>query len=202
MSEYKPNSHKAKIMEKENLPEKNVKKIVKGKVMVKKKNEISKVKDALIAEDTKNVMSYLGMDVLIPAIKKAISDIVTNGIDMLLFGDSGRSRRNSNIGGVSYRNYYDKKDNDRFGPSRQERNGYIQNDVIVETRGEAEEILDSMTDLISTYGVASVADFNEFAGLKIEYTDNKYGWTNLRNAEIKRVREGYMIRLPKAMAID
>ena len=29
-----------------------------------------------------------------------------------------------------------------------------------------------------------------YVGITGNYTDNKYGWTNIRNAEIMRVREG------------
>ena len=81
MEEYKSNSYKSK----ENKPpEKNVKKVVSGSAKVKKKSDLSKVKDAFISEDAHNVTSYILMDVLIPAVKKAVSDIVTNGIDMIL----------------------------------------------------------------------------------------------------------------------
>lgn len=36
-----------------------------------------------ISEDAGNIKSYVVLDVLVPAIKKAIADIVTGGIDML-----------------------------------------------------------------------------------------------------------------------
>ena len=56
--------------------------------------------------------SYIVMDVLVPAIKKAISDIVTNGIDMILYGEAGKSKKNSTASKVSYQKFYDggKKD--------------------------------------------------------------------------------------------
>ena len=59
-----------------------------------------------------------------------------------------------------------------------------------------------MDELIETYGVASVADLYDLVGLRCEYTDNKYGWNNLRNAEPIRVRDGYMLKMPKALPID
>ena len=85
MSEYKSNSHRSKN---ENRDNKKVEKIVSGKARVKKKSGISKLKDNLISEDVDNVKSYAITDVLIPAAKKAISDIVTNGIDMILYGET------------------------------------------------------------------------------------------------------------------
>ena len=59
-----------------------------------------------------------------------------------------------------------------------------------------------MVDLIDTYGFVTVADMYDMAGLQAPYTSNKYGWTNIRTAETVRGRDGYMLKLPKAMPID
>ena len=198
MEDYKPNSHRSK--EEQNLPEKKIEPVVKGKVTTKK-NNVRKLTNTFVTEDIQNVKSYVLMDVLVPAIKKAISDIVTNGIDMLLYGETGRSRRKTNASVVSYRNYYDSRREERCSSSRT-RTGYSYDDVVLETRGEAEDVLSRMDELIDTYGVVSVADLYDLVGISCNYTDNKYGWTNLRNAEPVRVRDGYMLKLPKALPID
>ena len=198
MEDYKANSHRSK--EEQKLPEKKIEPVVKGKV-TKKKNNVRKLTDTFVSEDIQNVKSYVLMDVLVPAIKKAISDIVTNGIDMILYGESGRSTRKTNASTVSYRNYYDNRRDDRYSSSRT-RTGYSYDDVVLETRSEAEDVLARMDELIDTYGVVSVADMYDLVGISCNYTDNKYGWTNLRNAEPVRVRDGYMLKLPKALPID
>ena len=198
MEDYKPNSHRSK--EEQNLPEKKIEPVVKGKVTTKK-NNVRKLTNTFVTEDIQNVKSYVLMDVLVPAIKKAISDIVTNGIDMLLYGETGRSRRKTNASVVSYRNYYDSRREERYSSSRT-RTGYSYDDVVLETRGEAEDVLSRMDELIDTYGVVSVADLYDLVGISCNYTDNKYGWTNLRNAEPVRVRDGYMLRLPKPGPIN
>ena len=59
-----------------------------------------------------------------------------------------------------------------------------------------------MQDVIDSYGVVTVADMYDMAQLTQPYTSNKYGWMNIRNAEVKRVSDGYIIKLPKAMPID
>ena len=198
MEDYKANSHRSK--EEQKLPEKKIEPVAKAKV-TKKKNNVRKLTDTFVSEDIQNVKSYVLMDVLVPAIKKAISDIVTNGIDMILYGESGRSTRKTNASTVSYRNYYDNRRDDRYSSSRT-RTGYSYDDVILETRSEAEDVLTRMDELIDTYGVVSVADMYDLVGISCNYTDNKYGWTNLRNAEPVRVRDGYMLKLPKALPID
>ena len=82
MEDYKSNSHKAKAEAKE-AAEKKVNKVVTGNVKRKKKSEVSKFKDVFISEDVSNVKTYIFLDVLVPAIKKAVSDIVKDGIDMM-----------------------------------------------------------------------------------------------------------------------
>ena len=52
------------------------------------------------------------------------------------------------------------------------------------------------------YGTVSVADLYDLVGISGNYTDNKYGWTNIRNAEPIRVRDGYMLKLPKALPLN
>ena len=73
----------------------------------------------------------------------------------------------------------------------------------MDSRGEAEEVFSKMQDLISEYGLVSVADFYDIVGIKGNYTDNRYGWTNIRNAEAVRLRDrSYLLKLPKAMPLD
>jgi len=200
MDKYKSNSHKSR----ENPPsEKKVEKVIAGQAKAKKKNEIKKFADVFISEDVGNVKSYILMDVLVPAIKKAVSDIVTNGIDMILYGETGRTKKNSTASKISYRSYYDDK-NDR----RREHNslgiktGYSYDDIILENRGEAEDVISRMDELVATYGIVSVADLYDLVGITGNYTDNKYGWTDVRSANVIRVRDGYLLKLPKALPLN
>lgn len=197
MEEYKSNTHKSKQVSTP-VPEKKVEKVVTSKVSRKKR---SNVKGLLISDEAKNVKSYIFMDVLIPAAKKAISDIVSNGIDMILYGETKHKSKNP-TNGISYRSYYDKKDEDRRYDTRRARPGYVQDDIILERRDEADSVLERMDEMLSAYGVVSVADYYELVGEPFEYTDNKYGWTNLRNAEVRRTSEGYVLKLPSARPIE
>lgn len=202
MEEYRPNSHKSKEEEKKTVEEKKkVEKIVNGAVKSKKKNEIHKLADVFIAEDASNVKEYIFMDVLIPALKKAISDVVTNGIDMILYGESGRNKKNSPSSNISYNRYYD-KNRDR-GSYNRTRSTYEYDDIIIDNRGEAEDVLTRMDELMDQYKVVSVADFYDLVGVTGNYTDNKYGWTDIRSASVVRVAGGgYMIKLPKALPLN
>ena len=200
MTDYKGNSHRSKEVEKQEIAEKKVEQIAKGKT--KKKSEVKKLADVFVAEDVTSVKDYIIMDVLIPAAKKAISDIITNGIDMLLYGET-KSKNKGRDSRVSYTKYYSDRDRDYERPGRARgRYGYDYDDIILDTRREAEEVLDRMDDLIDSYGMVSVADLYDLVGIQGKYTDNKYGWTNLRSADVQRVRDGYLLKLPKALPFD
>ena len=199
MEDYKSNSHASKEKEK-NREEKKVEKIISGNAKAKKKSEFSKFADVFVSEDAGNVKSYILMDVLVPAVKKAISDIVTNGIDMLLYGETGVHKRNGASSKVSYRSYYDRSN--RSSSSSRTRSGYSYDDIILDIRGEEEEVLSRMDEIVATYGTVSVADLYDLVGITGAYTDNKYGWTDIRSASVVRVRDGYMIKLPRALPLN
>lgn len=196
MEDYKPNSHKLKEEREASLPEKKVEKIVSGSVKSKKKNGIQKITDVFIPEDVDNVKTYVFEDVIVPAVKDIILDAVR-----AFLGIDKKSGRNSNASKVAYRSYYD-KDNRRDSNATRIRTGYDFDDIILDNRGEAEDVLARMDELIDTYGLVSVADFYDLVGVSGNYTDNKYGWSNIRSASVIRVRDGYMIKLPKALPLN
>lgn len=201
LEQYKPNSNKYKeekaLAEKR---EKKVEKVVTGKVITKKEGFFSKMFRGFISEDAKDVKSYVFGDVLIPAIKKAISDIVTDGIDIILYGESRGKRGRSTAERISYRSYYDR--NDSYRRPVASYNDYSYDSIILSSRGEAEEVLARMDELMDTYGLVSVADLKDLVGINGNYTDNKYGWTSIKSAEVVRVRDGYTIKMPRAVPID
>lgn len=182
--------------------EKDIKPVVSGTAKVKKKSEVKKLTDIFVAEDVSNVKNYVFMDVLVPAIKKAISDIVTNGIDMILYGETGHSKKHG-ASKVSYGSYY-RNDRDRRDPvANRVRGGIDYDDIIFDTRGDAESVLTAMDEIVSQYGTVSVGDLYDLAQVSTNnYAINKYGWSDIRMAQVVRVRDGYMIKLPRALPLN
>ena len=201
--EYESNSlkHRAE-KEAKKEPEKRVEKVTVNAVKTKK-NGVRKFTDVFISEDINNVKSYIFTDVLIPAFKKTISDVVTNGIDMILYGGNGRNRGQRNpIGStVSYVSYYDRK-NSPDPRNTQPKTGFSYDDLVFATRAEADAALDQMEEVIAKYGFVTVNDLYDMVELTAPYTSEKYGWVNLRNAEAVRARDGYILKLPKASPIE
>ena len=99
--------------------------------------------------------------------------------------DEEAPRRQSNKK-VSYRDAYYRKnvDNIRF-----------------DSRETAEGVLKSLTEIINVYGFVTVADMYDLAGLDAPYTGQKYGWVDLKEAKIIRVRSGYKLLLPEIIPI-
>ena len=179
--EYGGNSHKMKD-EQKTLPdksseEKKIEKVISGSAKSKKKGEMQKFADVFISEDVGNVKNYIFMEVLVPAVKKAISDIVTNGVDMILYGET-RQKKNSNTTKVSYGKYYgnSREQEQRSSSYRQSgRTGFDYDEIIFETRGDAESVLDAMNEIISQYGVVSVGDLYDLADVSTDnFAVNKY----------------------------
>ena len=191
MEEFKSNSHKSK-----ELAQKKVEKVVTGNVRTKKKSDIQNFASIFVPEDVNSVKDYILMDVIVPLIKKAISDTV----EVILY--PGGKKGSSNASKISYRENYD-RDRRRDYSTPRVRSGYDFDDIIFDTRGEAEQVLSSMDDLIDVYGTVSVADLYDLAGITgRNYTDNKYGWTDIRTARVVRVREGYTLELPRALPLN
>ena len=199
---FPSNSHRDKEKEKEE-PRK-LEKVIKGKVIQKKKSLGKKFVETFINEDIDNVGSYVMYDVLIPAAKNLMVDMFHGSVDMI-FGEQkrgSRTRRDRDKSYVSYDRYSDRdkrSDRDRSSVNRA-RHSF--DDVILSSRGEAEEVLSTLVDLTIDYGQATVSDLYELVGITGNFTDNKYGWEDLSSASVNRVREGYALNLPKAIVLE
>lgn len=192
---------------------KKVERVTTGEVVRRKKPLGKRFKEIFVSGDGRSVMSYIALDVLVPAAKDTIADAVGEGVQRMLFGEgSGRRRDRGRSGSyVSYNRMSSSgspfgvrsnRDDDRREMSRRGRASHDFDELVLPTRGEAEEVIDRLFDLISRYESASVADLYELVGINSNYTDNKWGWTDFRGAGVSRVRNGYLLDLPRAEPLD
>ena len=84
----------------------------------------------------------------------------------------------------------------------QEEINEVWDDLIFGNREDADEVLSTLNDLLNRYPSVSIADLKDLVGITGRYTDNKYGWTDIRQAYIERTRDGYILRMPKAIPLD
>jgi hypothetical protein len=187
----------------EDLEKKKVEKVISGTAKTKKKTTAQKIAEAFVPEDVTNIGDYLLHDIFVPSAKKLFEELVTNGISILLYGDAGRGKKNGRASKVSYRDYYENNSTSYRGNSSTRAHArYDYEDIVLDSRGEAEDVLDRMCELVAAYGMASVADLYDLVGITGNYTDNKYGWTDLRTACVDRVRDGYLIKMPRIVPLN
>jgi hypothetical protein len=194
-------------------PKKVVEQVISGKVIRKKKSVGKRFSEMFGGGDSRSVGSYVFLEVLIPAAKDAIADAFSQGVEKMLFGEArSTSRRNpryygpSSSGGHTQYNrpgiLNPRRDDPRHDPSRRARATHNFDDIILQTRMEAEQVIERLFDLVNRYDQATVADLYDMLGATSEYTDNKYGWTDIRGADFKRVRNGYLLDLPRPVPLD
>lgn len=70
------------------------------------------------------------------------------------------------------------------------------------TQKEADETLNELHEIMMKYGIVTLLDFNDKVGNRTNPTQANYGWTNINAADIRRVRDGWIIEMPKARPID
>lgn len=190
---YKSNSYRSKAEAEE---KKANEKVIKGSAKIHQKTTGEKLKETLFGEGVDNVGDYVIFDVIIPTLKEMVVNSVSDGINMLLFGETKRGRsssRNSRSGYVQYESYSRNRDRDSGRRAQ-----FDFSDIEFETRADAIDVLDAIEDTISMYDVASVSDLYEFAGITPRPTDNNYGWTSVNTAEILMKRNGnYILSMPR-----
>lgn len=201
MNEYANNSDAFKEKSTLDTAEKKIEGVASGSVR-KKKTGLKELTDGFIQEDASTVRSYLWRDVLLPAVKKTIYDLFLGGLDMFFYGGDGAPKRGSKDE-ASWRKHYTGSGAVKSAPERMKStSGYSVDDVWYPTRGEAERVYEVLSEAIEIYGNASVADLYSASNItSSNYTDNNYGWTDIRAAKVVRFDDGYLLKMPRAVPI-
>lgn len=214
-NEFPPNSHVQREVrpareQTEKLPEKDVRRVTKSKATLRKKPLYKKFFEAFRPEDNVGFVEYTLLEVLVPGLKDAMADAVHGTIDNALGTSStrGRRRAGSRDGYTSYNRMSAPasrgrgREEARRPRAPQARMADDVREVIVDTRVEAEEVIDSLIELISKYEVATMRDMLSLVGEPHNATHEDWGWTDLRGARPHRVGGGYLIDLPRPEPLD
>lgn len=200
---YPSNSHKAKD---EPKIDKKIEKVVQGEVTRRKKPLGKRFSETFVQGEAKGVWSYVLFDVCVPAAKDMVSDAVSTGVERMLFGESrGTARRGGGRGAngfVNYGKFAEKRPDPRAQISRKARSTHDFDEIILPSRAEAGAVIDQMFEIVSKYEVVTVADLYDLCDITSSYTDEKWGWTDIRGATVTRVRNGYLLDLPRPEPID
>ena len=180
-------------------PEKKEVKVI-AKAKIKKTSPIKEALKTFFVDDLPDIANYLVIDVAIPAVKNTITDMVTQGIQQLLYGavdvNRGRSGTYTSYGSASCVTYTRGSSNNvqylkprgALNPS-----GSQVDNLIFETKPDAMEVIEYLAETIDRHGQVSVADLYSSVGIKTQYTDERWGWTTLDAFEVRSSREGWII---------
>ena len=188
---------------------------LKGVQTVEKKEGIfTRLVRAFLPDDVVDVKSYIVSDVLVPGVKDLASDIAHGVIDAALYGDTRggyrRGRKKNNSGYIGYSSIFSsnvislndnsrKDDKDRT----RHRTDRVQ-PIITQTRAQADEIISTLIEYIdqSPDGYVSIGDLYGALERDTDPNDFKWGWDSLGDAYVERIKEGYLVRLPKPKPIQ
>ena len=216
-SEFPSNRHKDKEPPEAKKPEqKKVEQVVQTEVVRRKKPLGKRFINTFVGGDARGVWAFVALDVLVPAAKDMFADAVSQGVERMIYGEAQstgrRSGRRPNEPYISYNRYSKSPSRRMVDPreprdsrrevSRRSRATHDFDEIILAKRVEADEVLDRLYDLVSKYESATVADLYDLVGVSGNYTDDKWGWVDLRGAGITRVRDGYLLDLPKPEPLD
>lgn len=214
VNSLEPNSHKYKA-EKANRQDlksrEKVSPVVKRDQIVSTKKPLGKkFAETFMTEDTKDVKSWLLMDVVIPGVKNTILDILS----MMFFGEvDGRrrgKRRRYDDDRRDYSSYYSgsSSSRERRGLRRKENSYYDSDDrvdfrnIVLRNRDDAEDLIEEMRRRIKSEGSVSVATLLDLIDVPGRYTDNNWGWDDDRDIGIRRVSSGYLIDVAEPKYLD
>jgi hypothetical protein len=212
------------VAESGDAPQKQVKKVVTGTVRQRRKPLGTRLKEMFANEDGDTFAQYLVDNVIVPMAKDMVLSVITQtadgirgGIEERLFGSSQQSRTRTTSYGtgrpvVNYTRYSSSSTN---RPSARttaptpritvRRSNKVQ-EVILESRGEGESVIEELQAKIDDFGHCTVGDFYASVGITPRSTDESWGWDMPdfdQQARVRRLGEGeYLMLMPRPIEIE
>src|SRR5580765_4330677 len=183
--EFPPNSD----VSKRTTQDKKIERVTSGEATRRRRPLRKQLRDVFVGGTIRDAMHFVVLEVLLPAAKDMVVEAGSQGITHPPSGPTGH---------IQYNRYAStpQMPSSRRALSRRARSEHNFDEIVLDSREEAEEVIDRLFDLVSRYDTATVSDLYELVGLSSTYTDNQWGWTDLRGAGVQRIRDGYLLDLP------
>jgi hypothetical protein len=208
MEDFPPNSKASRGEGPQRQPRE---KVVQAEARRRKTPLGKKFSSVFIGGDAKTAWEYMIFESMIPAARDMIVDGLQSYIERLFTGNArprGRGIGPSPYGTTTYgkmfrggtpQHYDNSPLPTRTQLSRQARARHDFDEIILQTRQDAEDTLQAMYDILgSQYEVVTVADFYELVGIEPTHVDTTWGWTDLRGTGMSKVRGmGWVLDLPE-----
>lgn len=212
-SEFPPNSEVSKQQKIRKEEEKDLVRVTSGEPVRRRRSLWKQFKETFIAGDAKSTGRFVVFDVLLPMTRDIVYEVGSEGLQKLIFGESRRYRgvtrpQAGEYGYVAYNRYSSTSApaSRMTGPqramSRTARARHDFDEIVLDSRVEAEQVIDELYEVVSRYESASVADLYQLVGLPAAHTDHKWGWTDLHGSGVSRVRGGFLLDLPDPEPLD
>ena len=200
MPELPPNSKASKATPKK------IEKVASATAVRRRKPLGNRFREVFIGGDVKSAAGSVAQQVIVPAIQELLVDAGRTMVERVILGDRA-TRRLPTPTGYGQVNYQQQSKTMRAaGPpttSRPARARHSFDELVLDNRQGAEEVLDRMLDILSHYEVVTVADLYELVGFDAAHTDHKGGWTALQGAGVDRTKGGmYLLNLPQPKSLD
>ena len=196
-------------------PERVVEQVVQDPAKKRKKSIGRQFREVFIGGDTRSVVHYVIFDILVPQAKDMMADAASSGFEKLIFGENRPANRRfgsrpTQTNYTNYANRYAVRGNNPVGRAERDPQGrppatpqgHPMDDILLASRAEADEIIGRMYDLLAKYETVSVADLYAMVGWSSTHIDYKWGWNNLTGTDTSRVRDGYILVLPRPIPLD
>jgi hypothetical protein len=205
--------------------EKNITPVI-ASTPIKRKTSLGKrFKETFLSgTDSRSVLEYVFVDIFVPAIKDLFVDASTQAVERAIFGESRRGARSGYRYGGGYsggtssaqtRTRYDGysgsapnawrppgQGNQPREMSARARSQHDFGEIVLDNRGEADVVLERLSDILEQYGMTSVSDLYQLVGITPVFTDERWGWTDLKSARIVPVRGSqFLLDLPRPVEL-
>ena len=181
-----------------------VKKPIVGKVTRRRTPVGKRFAEVFSVRSIEDQITRVFFDVVVPMARDMVYESLERTLRGVILGDDGPARTSSsNRGG--YNNYQRHYSTPQNRPRREEtrfsrpRNGYSYDDIVFETKDEADSVLEWMYDVLEAEGQVSIGNLLEETEQPHSHVDFKWGWLSLRGADVLRDRGagGWIIKLPR-----
>lgn len=211
---YEQTVNKEKSPEKQERPER-FEPLSDTPVKTKKHGIGSKFAEVFFATSPAAARDHVVTNIFLPTLKDLVLDMAYGYLSMFLYDRPAVGGRRGRSGADVYSQAFSRSSN----VSRERLAGSVGNgaskaisatgtrrmedELIFDDMGEAQEYLDNFREILDRYGVLSIGDVMDMCGLSHTFTDDKYGWKNLSQANVRRLGHGqYTIYFPRALPIN
>lgn len=217
-TEYNKVKTKVKPLDEANdMMDKHIQPVAKGRV---KKSGVGKwLGNVFFGEEGfRGWSGHMFYDVVVPSIQNGLADMATTAIQRAIFGqDYIHARRTTpsywgrgvnNVTRIDSWRDANRQDYTRNYAKRNRKASNYVEEIIFDTRQDAQEVFNIMLANLDAYGVVTVGDFYELSDQPSKFTDQSFGWTisgngqGLQGARIVAARGGgFKINFPQPVEV-